>query len=92
MEKKRRLNIYARELTIQIDRCQASASSAADPSPQERAAMVTAMTPQGTQLLSHLQKQHSDQFFDDLVPLLEDFTASITGDSPPATLPTFLRD
>lgn len=54
--------------------------------------MVTAMTPQGTQLLSHLQKQHSSQFFHDLVPLLEDFTSSITGDSPPATLPTFLRD
>ena len=44
--------------------------------------MVTAMTPQGTALLSHLQKQHSDQFFDELIPLLDDFTDSTTRNFP----------
>jgi len=44
--------------------------------------MVTAMTPQGTTLLAHLQKEHSNQFFDELIPLLDDFTDSSSGNIP----------
>ena len=41
--------------------------------------MVTAMTPQGNRLLSHLQHPDSETFLVDLVPLLDEFTVSITG-------------
>ena len=41
--------------------------------------MVAAMTPQGTRLLSHLENTASPTFLTDLIPLLDDFTLSITG-------------
>jgi hypothetical protein len=43
--------------------------------------MATAMTPQGNRLFEYLQNPGSDSFFADLVPLLEEFTASVTGTS-----------
>jgi len=41
--------------------------------------MVAAMTPQGNHLMAHLQNRDSETFYTDLVPLLDQFTASITG-------------
>ena len=44
-------------------------------------AMVAAMTPQGNRLMAHLQDTESPNFLPDLIPLLDQFTASITGTS-----------
>ena len=41
--------------------------------------MVAAMTPQGNALLNHLKNPQSETFFSDLVPLLDQFTLSVTG-------------
>ena len=41
--------------------------------------MVDAMTPQGNRLLSLIQNPESETFVVDLVALLDEFTASITG-------------
>jgi hypothetical protein len=41
--------------------------------------MVSAMTPQGARLMAHLQRPGADTFHSDLVPLLDHFTASVTG-------------
>jgi hypothetical protein len=41
--------------------------------------MVAPMTPQANRLLSYLNEQHKDTFFENLIPLLEEFAISITG-------------
>src|SRR5579862_7574737 len=50
-------------------------------SPLLPVAMVAAMTPQGNRLMAHLQDTESPNFLPDLIPLLDQFTASITGTS-----------
>lgn len=43
------------------------------------AKMVASMTAQGSRLYAFLQNPRSDTFFANLVPLLDEFTVSITG-------------